>query len=440
MTSNPLSGAAVTGRLSKGVRLLVDRASWTLIDQGIVSLGGFLINVELARFLTGADYGTFALFMGVVFIFRSVDFSVISYPLSLRLCETPRERHPTLFGTTAVLAAGLTIFFALALALGTVLLGRSDIVVAVTACYLSWQAQETTRRFLTAEFRYRAAVWGDATSFLGQAAVVAMLASIDALTLHSALYAITAMFLAGTIVHVFKLQFGQPDFAQIRELALRYFELGKWSVLTYEVVLLRTQLFPWILAAMAGTAATASFQAAVNIANLMNPIILGIGTVIPQAAAQARLAGGLSSAWRVARGYILFGLPPIIIFCAFGLLAPQFALRIVYGANSPYLEVSLCVQLLVLAWACEYVGEMIAKTMLGIEMGGLAFLTNTTGVIAAFAALPLVFLMGVFGACLALAIANSIRLICAWLILRWILAKERLDTPTRIAANSASMS
>jgi len=93
------------------------------------------------------------------------------------------------------------------------------------------------------------------------------------------------------------------------------------------------------------------------------------------------LSGGITGAWRAARGYILFGLPPILVFSAFVLLAPHFALRLAYSADSPYLDMSLCVQILALAWAAEYVGEMIAKTLLGAELGGLAFLTNATGVV-----------------------------------------------------------
>jgi O-antigen/teichoic acid export membrane protein len=438
MTSGSPPGAVAVGGASKWTRLLVDRASWTLIDQGVVSLGGFILNVELARYLSGADYGTFALFMGAVFVFRSMDFSLISYPLSIRLSASSREEHPVMLGNTAVLAVALSAFFAAVLALGTILLGRGDIALAVTACYLSWQAQEMTRRFLTADFRYRAAVWGDATSFLGQAAIVGVLAQMGALTLHSALHAISALFLAGAIVHVSRLRFARPNRAELWALSRKSFELGKWSLLSYEVVLMRTQLFPWVLAAIAGTAATASFQAALNIANLMNPVILGIGTVIPQAAAQARLTEGMAGAWRVARGYILFGLPPILVFCAFGLLAPHFALQLVYGANSPYLDMSLCVQLLALAWAFEYVGEMISKTLLGVEFGGLAFLTNATGVVGAIVALPLVIPFGVLGACLALAIANLIRLVCAWLILSWLLTKEapRMDAHAEAVVNS----
>jgi hypothetical protein len=157
----------------------------------------------------------------------------------------------------------------------------------------------------------------------------------------------------------------------------------------------------------------------------MNPIIFGIGNAIPQAAAQAHLSAGVAGAWHATRGYILFGLPPILVICAGGLLAPEILLRLLYGAASPYLDGSLGVQLLAVAWAAEYIAEMISKTLLGVQSGRLAFLMNVAGIGAAVLALPLIFPLGVVGACLALAIANLVRVTAAWIAMTWLIAKEK---------------
>ena len=50
--------------------LLFDRASWMLVDQCVVSLGNFVLNVQLARGLPAANYGKFALFLGAIFVLR----------------------------------------------------------------------------------------------------------------------------------------------------------------------------------------------------------------------------------------------------------------------------------------------------------------------------------------------------------------------------------
>jgi O-antigen/teichoic acid export membrane protein len=409
-------------------RLLFDRASWTLVDQCVVSLGNFALNVQLARDLAVSDYGKFALFLGAIFALRCFDYSLISYPISVRLHSEGSDDHADLLANSVLIAAALGLVLVLVFGAGIQLLGGGDILFAAAACYLCWQAQETMRRCLLANFRYRAAVAGDAVSFIGQAVAIALLAWVGSLTLTSALYAMSVTFVAGAVVHASKLQFGRPNVAQAMKLARDYFALGKWSLVYYEVLILRLQLFPWALAAMAGTAATAAFQAAANVANVMNPISLGIGNAIPQAAAHAHVTGGVHGAWRTARGYILFGIPPILVICAAGLVAPQLLLRLMYGASSPYLDAALTVQLLVIAVAAEYAGEMIGKTLLGVGAGRLASFVIALGLASAVLTLPLIWMFGVVGAALALAITNLVRFVVAWVALRWLIAKETMTT------------
>lgn len=425
---------AALWRASPEIRLLFDRASWTLVDQGVVSLGNFALNVQLARGLATPDYGKFALLLGAIFVLRCFDYSLISYPLSVRLCAAPKEEHAGLLANTVLLAVGLGLVLVMVLALGIELLGGGEILFAAVACFLCWQTQETMRRCLLASFRYRAAVAGDATSFIGQAFLIAALAWTDSLTLVTALYAMSTTLLAGALVHASKLSFGRASLTEAIALARDYASIGKWSLLYNEMLTLRLQLFPWVLAATAGAAATAVFQAASNISSFMNPVSLGIGNAIPQAAAQARLSHGPFGAWRVARGYLVFGLPAILAICAAGLLAPQLILRLMYGASSPYIDAALCVQLLVVAGLTEYIGEMIGKALLGIGAGRLASLVIVLGLAASVLTVPLIIPLGVLGAALAVTIANVIRLFVAWLALRWLIAKE--TAPGALAESS----
>ena len=67
---------------------------------------------------------------------------------------------------------------------------------------------------------------------------------------------------------------------------------------------------------------------------------------------------------------------------------------------------------------------MIGKTLLGVGAGRLASLVIALGLAAAVLTLPLIIMLGVVGAALALAITNLIRLVVAWVALRWLIAKE----------------
>jgi O-antigen/teichoic acid export membrane protein len=418
-----------------GSKLLIERASWTLVDQGVVSFGNFLLNVLLARKLSEADYGTFALFLGAIFMLRVIDYSFISYPLSVRLGVASDEERAGLLGNTILLTAALGLVLVVAMALGTTLLEGGNIVLPACLCYLCWQAQETSRRCLLADFRYRAAVPGDGIAFVGQALLIALVAWLDGITLPVALYMMSATFALGALVHASKLQYAWPDLAEARLLAREYFSIGKWSLVSYQLVLVRTQLFPWFLAATAGTAATASLQAGLNIANMMNPIIFGIGNAIPQVAAHAHRTGGVTGASRVAYGYVLFGLAPILLICAAAVLMPELLLRTVYGPSSPYLAAAMGLQLLAVAGVLDYIAEMISKTLLGVQAGALASAVNVVAVgVAAVLAFTLIGTLGVLGACLALLIANLVRATGAVIAIAWLIAGEKSREPARPAA------
>jgi O-antigen/teichoic acid export membrane protein len=320
--------------------------------------------VLLARSLSEEDYGEFALFLGAIFLLRTIDYSFISYPLSVRLCVANDDERARLLGNTVVLTVALSLVLVMLMALGTTLLDEDNILLPACLCYLCWQAQETSRRFLLADFRYREAVHGDGVAYVGQVLLIAVLLWIDTITLSSSLYVMSATFAAGALVHASKVRFARPDFAEMRGMAFEYFSVGKWSVFNYQLVLVRVQLFSWLLAAIAGIAATASFQAGLNIASMMNPIIFGIGNAIPQIAAHAHRLGGVLGASRAAFGYVLFGLGPILVICAAGVLMPDLILRTVYGPSSPYFAVAIGLQLLVVAGVLDYIAEMITKTLL----------------------------------------------------------------------------
>ena len=410
---------------------LVNRASWTLINQGIVSAGNFTLNIVLARHLSAADYGIFVLFLGVTFFLRAVDYSFISYPLSIRIHTSPGETHPRLLANTVLLCTILCLGLVALVALCVALLGRSDSILPVVVCYLAWQSQETMRRCLLASFRYRGATVGDAISYGGQPIVLAFASQVTSLSVELVLLLMSVTFVIGAIVHAARLHFARPHLSQLWNLAREYASLGIWSLINYQIVIARTQFFPWALAASLGTAVTASFQAALNISNLINPIALGIGNALPQATAHSYQSGGLNAALKTSRHYTAFGMPPVLIICAVGLLMPYFMLRLAYGANSPYLDYSLAVQLACVSASIDYVTEMLHKTLLGVKSGRLAVFMNIASAATAFLSFPLLLRFGASGACLGLVLANTVRLITAWISIRFLIAKEKPEVNTQ---------
>jgi O-antigen/teichoic acid export membrane protein len=376
-----------------------------------------------------------------MFLLRTIDYSLISYPLSVQACVVTDDERAGLLGNTALLAAALSLILVVVLALGITLLEANNILLPACLAYLCWQAQETSRRCLLAEFRYREAVAGDAVAFLGQTPLIAVWLWIDSVTLSSALYVMSTTFAAGALVHCSRLRYARPDLDKARLLAREYYSVGKWSLVNCQLALARVQLFPWVLAGAAGTAATASLQAGSNIANMMTPIILGMGNAIPQVAAHTHRTSGVTGAWRVAYGYVLFGLGPILVISATAILMPGLLLRTVYGHSSPYLAAAIGLQLLAVAGVLDYIAEMTSKTLLGVQAGRLASLVNVVAVAAAAVlAFALIGRLGVLGACLGLLIANLVRAIGAVLAMAWLIADEKSREQVRpaVAGSAAS--
>jgi Na+-driven multidrug efflux pump len=74
----------------------------------------------------------------------------------------------------------------------------------------------------------------------------------------------------------------------------------------------------------------------------------------------------------------------------------------------------------------DYIAEMISKTLLGVEAGRAASTVNVLAVaVAAGLAFALIGPLGVAGACLALVIANLVRMIGGAIAITMLVGSER---------------
>lgn len=412
-------------------RLQFSRASWALLDQAIVSLGTFALNVLLARNLAVADYGRFALLFGIFLTLQLFNSSLLFHPLSVSLFAAKSGHRGTLLTTTAILTIGLSVSLGTLLAIGLLLLHQNDILVPAVASFVLWQLQEGARRGLLAEFRHKTAMLGDAIAYLGQGVVAIVLVLTHSLTLANCLYGMAAMSAIACVLQAMQVRLSLSSPREIRSVAHDFWSSGRWVLAYNFVALLRLQPFPWVLAATSGASAAAFFQAALNIANLANPIVLGLCNVIPQTAAQAR-AEGLAASWKAAQKYALMGMPLAFCYYLLALALPEFALRAFYGANSPYIVVSAAAQLLVFAMMLNYWADMAASFLNGVNAGRTALNVNLIATAAAFLlGLALIPTLGLVGCCLAAVGANAVRLAFSFYALSHFVAADPRSTSPR---------
>jgi O-antigen/teichoic acid export membrane protein len=403
-------------------------AFWTLFDQGAISLGSFLLNVGLARHLTGQEYGTFALLLGAFFMIQHFNASFIYYPLMMKLAGGKQGRPSDLVFTSLVLTALSVGVFSDLLTTWLIIFGRSDIAIAAGVYLVLWQLQDVMRRALLAQFSHRMAAIGDGIAYMGAAAGIGILVLFDRLTLSNALFTMAGSSALAIIVQVIQRPPTFPHASTLGDL-LAGWALGKWAFVNGVILIATMQVFPWMLVAMDGPAAAANFQSVLNIANLANPITLGLSNIIMPAVAQAHATGSIRHAWRVASIYIIIGVTLLSFFVIPVMLMPETVLVLLYGANSPFANLSEAVNLMVLAVAFNAIADLMNQFIFGVGPGKSALWMNGMSLGVVIVLLPFLGSEGVAACALVLAAAKVVRLVVASCIVAQLVSSE--DRPSR---------
>ncbi len=394
------------------ISLALNRGSWTMADQLVVSGGTFLVNLLLARQLPTAEYGVFAMLLGAMLTLQLLGGSLLLYPLSVRLQRMEAEAdRAVLMRTTLLLNLLLAVVLGVAVAPALAFFGRAELALPSLLCFVFWQVQEGTRRCLFATFSHRSAILGDSISYIGQALIVAGLAANGTLTLTGVYLGMAATSLAAAAMQWVQLRLPLQGPLPLRQLAAESWAFGAgWSLVNGILSQLRGQVLVWAVAIEGGIAAAAGLQAAFNVVNMANPLLISLGNIIPQAAARAGRNGN-AEAWRAARAYAYFALPFFAGYAALVLAVPGQILLLFYGATSPYLDLTTVLRLLAIGALLGYAADIIVSFLHGVVALRLATLINAIGLLATLAlSWLLVGQFGLVGGCIMVIAANLARL------------------------------
>lgn len=391
------------------------KAFWALSDQAVVSLGTFLTNILLARHLALPEYGTYTLLTGTLLFLSGFQAALVVYPLSVTGAEADANGLRRLTGT----AVGLVL--ALALPLGAVMLGASSLIgrpelgpYAFAVLVLS-QLQETLRRGLMAHLRHREALWGDAVSCLGRAAVVWVLAGMGRLSVEIAFGATALTFGLAGLLQAWQLGLGRPARDERRFVVREFWTLGRWLVLSGFLYALSGYGVQWGLAAFHGLASVAEFNLMINITAVMNPVLLGMSALVVPFAAAVRVEGGVPAARRVTWKYAGQGAAIVVPYCALIALWPERMLRVFYGAGTPYVSLAPLLRLFAYVLLVQALVMTLEALLKGLKESRAAFRVEALAA-AAFvtAGLPLIAWSGVLGASLWQALLVTVKVLACW--------------------------
>jgi O-antigen/teichoic acid export membrane protein len=398
----PGKTGAVVAALARAQRLAArvmgGNGVWSLGDQCAVSLGNFVTSIALVRSLMQNEYGLFGILLEVILLLNNLHGSVITYPLSVKGAKVDREAMGRMAGGSLGLTLLLGVPLGIALLVTTTVLSRWQLGLVAIFTLVLWQVQETMRRGLMAQLRYRDAFWGDAISYLGQAGALAALAFSGRLSLVMVFGIMALTSALGAALQAWQLGVARFRLPDLRELGRAYWALGQWNLYSSLTSVFTVPAFAWVLGYYHGLAVVALHQAFLSLMKVCHPVLFGMMNLIVPATAASMASQGMGSARRTFRMYAWGGGLLLMPYFAVLLIWPDGVVRLLFGADSPYAGHLLAVRLFALSYACIYVTNMYTAFLWGLERARPAFKAQLVNTVAAVAVgLPLAAAGGLIG-------------------------------------------
>ena len=371
---------------------------WSLVDQGVVSGGNFLINLLLARLLVPRSYGVFGLFYLAIIGANTFHSSVVTYWLNLFGAKVDDHDIKKLMtgalGITTVWLAPMSLTTMVA----CIVTHSYGLWLPATVALYCWQLQESARRALLCRMRYRSSVLPDALSYLGQAGVVALLRPSD---LGVIFWIVAATSVAGLAWQLLLVGCESVTFLEFRQYFAESLRFGRFVVAANCINMLALQIPAWTLLRAGGQDMVAAFQALSNVVNVTNPLLLGVSNhVIPAVARVAQQ--GSATARRVALldGFSLGAV--LVVYLSALVIAPQHAMTLMYGHSSPYLVFASLLKILSLACLFQFVNTVVGAYEGGMGRTASYMKSQAAGLVALIAiGIPIIMYLGLLGAVIA---------------------------------------
>ena len=391
---------------------------WAVGDRLIVAGTNFLTLVIVGRAAGVEALGVFALAWTVLLAVNALGEAFVTSPYTVfaprprsavaraRYAGAALAMHMTLAG----LAAAVCLLAALALARW----GASEVVRNAAWCLAvalpASALREFARRFLFARFAaWRAPVLDGAAAALQLGAILA-LAAAAALTPATALLAIAVGTGAPALVWLVAARraFRRPDGRLVRRETRRHGHFARWLAAAQLSDLAVTHGVAWWVAAFAGTAATGLFSAANSLVLVINPLMLGVGSVLLPRTALAQHRDGPHEVarivWKVTAGLALAaGLVCLAVALGGGPL-----LAALYGI-APTGTAVATVALLAAAGFAGATAFAVDNGLMVVGRQDANFVASLVGLVVTFAGAALLLPpMGLVGAALAVLLGTAV--------------------------------
>ncbi len=392
------------------------RTGAAIVERALLGAATFLVTIMLGRWGGPQELGLFIIFFPLLFIAIALQESMITAPYTVYSADhehaDQRRRYlGSVLTHSAVLSALVSALFALA-AIGLWSLNHHSfalvaaVLASVTPCVL---LREFARRVVYAELRPETAI-----AISGSVSVLqlGMMAALHVSGRLNAATAFAAMGLSSLVVGTVwlylnrgSIQFrGTPAAAAFRQ----NWTLGRWSVATQVGEIVRTQMFPWLLALVADKTTVGIFAACAVIAALPTPLHVALSNILLPQFVQLQKQGGVEAANRLvwhATGWLT-----TVMLLFFVVVAATSAWIVPWVYGPLYVGTQHAVIVMALAQVVAGASLPAARALFVMQRPDQVFTSHLVGIIANLAlGLPMVYLWSFTGAAYATLIGTVLK-------------------------------
>lgn len=311
------------------VRVWGIRSSLSIIDQGLTSGAGLLLNLLLARWLSSEAYGAFSVAFATVLFLFGFSSALLLEPMSVLGPACYSSQMLGYFRAQLKLHTALVVSLSGILGVAAVVIaltgGKHELVQALAGSALAlpfllllW----LIRRMCYVMHRPYMAVWGSASYLICVVAGLWLLRTTSRLSSFSAFVLIGAASIPATVVLLRQLGIIGGSVGQgldWRTVASANWQYGRWLVASTVLFSVTTQTQTYLVAALLGLGAAGTLRALQIPALVMTQIVTAFGLLVLPALARDFGSGHLE---RLRRKAILVSLFLTILALAYaGFLA-----------------------------------------------------------------------------------------------------------------------
>jgi O-antigen/teichoic acid export membrane protein len=311
----------------------------SLVDQGVVSAGGFIVIVILGRWADPAQLGIYTLAASVVWLLAGMSEALITRPYAIQINKPAgsREEHASaslalnlLLGSAA---AVLLLLAAFAFLLQEGSRGLFPLVVALAVVAPFVLLREFARRHALANLVVGRALVLDLLVFGSSLGALAALVILDRLSAATAIAALGGSCAIGAAWWLFVVRRQLPfRLTHMRATIERSWQLGRWFLCGTIAVQMQSYAVHWLSFAFLGAATTGIYAACLSIVAFSNPIVFGFINILTPQSVQALHDGGAAGLRRQAVGAMLTLSAAVGAFCVVVGFAGDFILGFLFPA------------------------------------------------------------------------------------------------------------